>query len=66
MMNFLLAKNKMGFIDGTIKRLNQTVAEYMGWMRCDAMIKGWLNMAMEKDVRNMEQSKRKIWETKCP
>lgn len=56
----------MGFIDGTIKRLNQTVAEYMGWMRCDAMIKGWLNMAMEKDVRNMEQSKRKIWETKCP
>lgn len=52
MINFLLSENKMGFIDGTIKRPDQTAAEYMGWMRCDVMIKGWLNTAMEKEIRN--------------
>ena len=24
----------------------------MAWMRCDAMIKGWLTTAMEKDIRS--------------
>ncbi|KAJ0616771.1 putative retrotransposon Copia-like protein [Helianthus annuus] len=52
MTNFLFAKNKVGFIDGTIKKPNPSTAEYMGWMRCDAMIKGWLNTAMEKEIRN--------------
>ncbi|XP_021979367.1 uncharacterized protein LOC110875477 [Helianthus annuus] len=42
----------MGFIDWTIKKPDQTAAIYIGWMRCDAMIKGWLNTTMEKDIRN--------------
>ncbi|KAJ9561856.1 LOW QUALITY PROTEIN: hypothetical protein OSB04_007016 [Centaurea solstitialis] len=52
MMNFLFAKNKVGFIDGTIKKPEKTAMDYMAWMRCDAMVKGWLTTAMEKDIRN--------------
>ncbi|KAJ0547746.1 putative retrotransposon gag domain, retrotransposon Copia-like protein [Helianthus annuus] len=52
MMNFLFAKNKTGFIDGTMKKPEPTSTEYMPWMRCDAMIKGWLNTSMEKEIRN--------------
>ncbi|XP_022008139.1 uncharacterized protein LOC110907465 [Helianthus annuus] len=51
MLNFLFAKNKMGFIDGSIKKPEPNSSAYMAWMRCDAMLKGWLNTAMEKEIR---------------
>ena len=53
MMNFLFAKNKVGFIDGSIKKPEKTVDDYMLWMRCDSMVKGWLTTPMEKDIRNI-------------
>ncbi|KAM0044266.1 putative retrotransposon gag domain, retrotransposon Copia-like protein [Helianthus debilis subsp. tardiflorus] len=52
MMNFLFAKNKVEFVDGTIKKPEKTSKDYMPWMRVDAMIKGWLTAAMEKNIRN--------------
>lgn len=52
MMNFLFTKNKIGFIDGSINKLEKTTDEYMSWMRCDVMVKGWLIIAMENDIRN--------------
>lgn len=52
MENFLFAKNKIGFVDGTIKKPEKTAENYMAWMRCDAMIKGWLTTAMEKEIRS--------------
>ncbi|KAI3736523.1 hypothetical protein L2E82_26344 [Cichorium intybus] len=52
MKNFLFAKNKMGFVNGTIKKPEENSDEYMMWMRCDAMIKGWLTTAMEKNIRS--------------
>ncbi|XP_076914306.1 uncharacterized protein LOC143573263 [Bidens hawaiensis] len=51
MVNFLFAK-KNGFVDGTIKKPKKTDFMYTAWMRCDAMIKGWLTTAMEKDIRD--------------
>ncbi|KAF5776249.1 putative RNA-directed DNA polymerase [Helianthus annuus] len=51
MSNFLFAKNKMDFVDGTIPKPAKDAATYMMWMRCDAMIKGWLTTAMNKDIR---------------
>ncbi|KAM0043166.1 putative retrotransposon gag domain, retrotransposon Copia-like protein [Helianthus debilis subsp. tardiflorus] len=51
MANFLFAKNKMGFVDGSIPKPGKTAANYMQWMRCDAMIIGWLTTAMNKDIR---------------
>ncbi|KAI3733020.1 hypothetical protein L1987_64235 [Smallanthus sonchifolius] len=50
--NFLLAKNKICFINGTIKIPEENATDYIPWMRCDAMIKGWLNTAMEMEIRN--------------
>ncbi|XP_023734140.1 uncharacterized protein LOC111882003 [Lactuca sativa] len=52
MKNFLFAKNKIGFIDGTISRPEAKSKIYMKWMRCDSMIKGWLTTAMDKDIRS--------------
>ncbi|GJW21740.1 putative RNA-directed DNA polymerase [Tanacetum coccineum] len=44
--------NKVGFIDGSIKKLEKMAADFMFWMHCDTMVKGWLTTAMEKDIRN--------------
>ncbi|GKD66303.1 putative retrotransposon copia-like protein [Tanacetum coccineum] len=52
MLNFLFAKNKAGFINGSIKKPEEKSSEFMPWMRCDAMIKGWLHTAMEKEIRS--------------
>ncbi|KAJ0457906.1 putative transcription factor interactor and regulator CCHC(Zn) family [Helianthus annuus] len=52
MTNFLFAKNKIDFVDGTILKPEKTSPEYKPWMRCDAMIKGWLTTAMEKNIRD--------------
>nr|GEZ39143.1 hypothetical protein [Tanacetum cinerariifolium] len=52
MTNFLFAKNKIEIVDGTIKKPEKGSKDYMPWMRVDAMIKGWLTTAMEKNIRN--------------
>nr|GEU33297.1 hypothetical protein [Tanacetum cinerariifolium] len=52
MMNFLFAKNKVGFITDSIKKPDKTATDYMFWMHCDAMVKGWFTTAMENDRRN--------------
>nr|XP_043616230.1 uncharacterized protein LOC122588162 [Erigeron canadensis] len=51
MTNFLFAKNKIVFVDQSISKPEKTDDMYMPWMRCDAMIKGWLTTAMEKEIR---------------
>nr|GEX33976.1 hypothetical protein [Tanacetum cinerariifolium] len=48
----LFAKNKTDFVDGTLKKPETSSSEYKSWMRCDAMIKGWLTTAMEKGIRD--------------
>ncbi|XP_071740276.1 uncharacterized protein [Rutidosis leptorrhynchoides] len=50
MMNFLFAKNKVSFVDGSKKSDNNS-PQYMLWMRCDAMVKVLLITAMEKEIR---------------
>ncbi|KAJ0846074.1 putative RNA-directed DNA polymerase [Helianthus annuus] len=64
MLNFLFAKNKVGFINGSIKKPEEDSSNYMPWMRCDAMIKGWLHTAMEKEIRTSVKyamTAREIW-----
>ncbi|XP_021974679.1 uncharacterized protein LOC110869765 [Helianthus annuus] len=51
-LNFLFAKNKVGLIDGTLKKPYKTAIDFMAWMHADAMVKGWLITAMEKDNRS--------------
>ncbi|XP_076923671.1 uncharacterized protein LOC143585876 [Bidens hawaiensis] len=51
MLNFLFAKNKICVIDGSIKKPEPYSPTYMAWLQCDAMLKGWLNTTMEKEIR---------------
>nr|XP_043616953.1 uncharacterized protein LOC122588808 [Erigeron canadensis] len=52
MANFLFAKNKMEFVDGTIPKPETTSDQYMQWMCCDGMIIGWFTTAVDKDIRS--------------
>ncbi|XP_076937398.1 uncharacterized protein LOC143605007 [Bidens hawaiensis] len=52
MENFLFAKNKIGFVDGTFEKPEKSHPNHMAWVRCDAMIKGWLSTTMEKGIRD--------------
>ncbi|KAL7592117.1 uncharacterized protein LOC111880650 [Lactuca sativa] len=52
MTNFVFAKNKTDFVDGTLKKQEISSSEYKPWMRCDAMIKGRLTTAMEKGIHD--------------
>ncbi|GJT34119.1 putative retrotransposon copia-like protein [Tanacetum coccineum] len=64
MMNFLFAKNKVGLVDGSIKKPTEDATNYVLWMRCDAMVKGWLITTMEKDIRTSVKyanTTSKIW-----
>ncbi|KAM0021620.1 putative RNA-directed DNA polymerase [Helianthus debilis subsp. tardiflorus] len=38
-------------MEPTLKKPEPDSDDYMAWMRADAMIKGWLHTAMEKDIR---------------
>ncbi|XP_023738657.1 uncharacterized protein LOC111886631 [Lactuca sativa] len=51
MTNFLYAKNKIGLVNGSMQKPESTSPMYMARMRADAMVKGWLTTAMEKDIR---------------
>ncbi|CAA0836121.1 Unknown protein, partial [Striga hermonthica] len=52
MSNCLLAKNKYGFVDGSISMPDEKSADLLTWKRCNAMVKGWLVVAMDKEIRN--------------
>ncbi|CAL1373371.1 unnamed protein product [Linum trigynum] len=49
MRDALIVKNKFGFVDGTVSRPTKD-PELRAWTRCDVVVKGWLRMAMDKDV----------------
>ncbi|CAN1835368.1 hypothetical protein LINPERHAP1_LOCUS34403 [Linum perenne] len=50
MSNALLAKNKMGFVDGKLPKPTSEEEQLSEWIRCDVMVKGWLKTAMDKEV----------------
>ncbi|XP_023766602.1 uncharacterized protein LOC111915155 [Lactuca sativa] len=63
--DFLLAKNRAGFIDGTIEKPNEGTTEYRAWQQNDALIKGWLITAMKKDIMNSVKyatTAKEIWD----
>lgn len=52
MINALYAKNKVGFVDGSLSMPTVDSPNLHHWMRCDAMVKGWLKTAMHRDIRS--------------
>nr|GMD32850.1 Integrase, catalytic core [Ipomoea batatas] len=64
MRDALFAKNKMSFVDGTLIMPTPDSPYLQQWMRCNAMVKGWLKSAMDKDIRGSVRfaiTARDIW-----
>ncbi|XP_031112064.1 uncharacterized protein LOC116016038 [Ipomoea triloba] len=64
MPDALFAKNKMSFVDGTLIMPTLDSPYLQPWMRCNAMVKGWLKSAMDKDIRGsvrFDVTVRDIW-----
>ncbi|CAL1393523.1 unnamed protein product [Linum trigynum] len=60
-----IAKNKLVFVDGSFPRSKAGPGVWDdAWGRCDATMKGWLKIAMSKEVRNnlcVAKTTRDIW-----
>nr|GMC49225.1 retrovirus-related Pol polyprotein from transposon TNT 1-94 [Ipomoea batatas] len=64
MRDALFAKNKMGFVDGSLSTPTPDSPYLQQLMRCNAMVKGWLKSAMDRDMRNSiryANTARDIW-----
>ncbi|XP_071739001.1 uncharacterized protein [Rutidosis leptorrhynchoides] len=64
MANALFAKNKYGFVDGSISMPKEDSADFMNWKRCNAMVRGWLVSSMVKEIKNSVKytaTARDIW-----
>ncbi|GKU90665.1 hypothetical protein SLEP1_g4632 [Rubroshorea leprosula] len=58
------AKNKLGFVDGTIPKPSATSATYTIWKRCNSMVLSWLLNAVTKEIANtvvFMKTARAIW-----
>lgn len=64
MTNALFAKNKIGFVDGTTQMPSDDSPDLMNWKRCNALVRGWLVSAMEKEIKSSVKyanTARDIW-----
>lgn len=46
----LTTRNKKGFIDGTIKQPKTDDAKYGAWLRCDNLVKAWLQKSVSTPI----------------
>lgn len=64
MMISLSAKNKMGFVDGTIEKPTATDGNYKAWDRCNNMMISWLLGVLDQDLARSVlyfSTAREIW-----
>ncbi|XP_010687129.1 uncharacterized protein LOC104901275 [Beta vulgaris subsp. vulgaris] len=46
----LSSRNKLGFVDGSLKCPAPTDVDYKAWQRCNDLVLGWLLFSLEKNV----------------
>ena len=46
----LVAKNKAGFVNGSIKAVDSSSSQYGSWKRCDTMVLSWLLNSLSKEI----------------
>lgn len=46
----LAAKNKLGYVDGTLKRPDATHEDYIKWIQNDNMVKCWLHASITPSI----------------
>ncbi|KAF7149087.1 hypothetical protein RHSIM_Rhsim03G0156500 [Rhododendron simsii] len=63
----LIAKNKIGFVDGTIEPpfASKKPMDFALWVRCDKMVLSWLLNSVEPDLADgvvYAETSREVWE----
>ncbi|CAL1405238.1 unnamed protein product [Linum trigynum] len=64
MTEALIAKNKLGIVDGSVVKPEAAGELREAWLQCDALVKGWLKTAMDKEVRSSiryAKTAREMW-----
>ncbi|CAL1400601.1 unnamed protein product [Linum trigynum] len=64
MTEALIAKNKLGIVDGSVVKPAAAGDLQEAWLQCDALVKGWLKTAMDKEVRSSiryAKTAREMW-----
>ncbi|CAL1377063.1 unnamed protein product [Linum trigynum] len=64
MTETLIAKNKLGIVDGTIVKPETSADLREAWLQCDALVKEWLKTTMDKEVRSAiryAKTSREMW-----
>ena len=46
----LIAKNKAGFVNGSIKPMEPNSPQYSSWKRCDTMVLSWIINSLSKEI----------------
>ncbi|KAL8155102.1 uncharacterized protein LOC141660675 [Apium graveolens] len=65
MLLTLSAKNKLGFVDGTIAIPSTTAIDYKYWERCNSLVISWLLYNLNESIANsvlFMQTAKEIWD----
>ncbi|XP_038987015.1 uncharacterized protein LOC120112226 [Phoenix dactylifera] len=60
----LMAKNKFGFVDGTIRKPDSSDAKASQWEQCNRMVYSWILNSMHHDIANSvmyAEKASKVW-----
>ena len=52
MKNALDAKSKMGFLDGTQEKPEETSSDHVRWKKCNSMLLSWITNALSKELQS--------------
>ena len=52
MLTSLSAKNKLGFVNGTISTLGESDPKYLLWQRCNYMVLSWILNSLNQELAN--------------
>ncbi|KAL9663676.1 hypothetical protein QQ045_019067 [Rhodiola kirilowii] len=65
MNNALYVNNKFFFVDGSLPIPAEGSSELQLWKSCNAMVRGWLQSSMDKEINNNvkhAKTAREVWE----
>ncbi|XP_019054315.1 PREDICTED: uncharacterized protein LOC109115092 [Nelumbo nucifera] len=52
MSNALLSKNKMAFVDGSLKKLDESSPDQFAWRKCNSLVITWLFNSLAWDLHD--------------
>ncbi|GLU11356.1 hypothetical protein SLE2022_281110 [Rubroshorea leprosula] len=64
LQNALYAKNKMGFVDGTLRKPEIDSPNYASWKKCNSMVLSWILNTISKELHDSVayvDSAREVW-----